>query len=125
MINTLGTFKLIIVFILNDCKTYFPIAESRKLIGSESLERKVKETFEQDGCKDRLSIACSKPCGAISITIAFSGICLQPSSNSTGLTKLFVKYSAEHHFAKTLSHLSSETEVLIHFVERSFGSLII
>lgn len=58
------------------------------------------------------------------MTIAFSGICLQPSSNNTGLTKLFVRYSAEQVFARGVSQLASGTEVLIHLKERCLGVLI-
>ena len=58
------------------------------------------------------------------MTTAFSGIYLQPSSNSTGQTRLFVKYSAEQVFASDVSHLSSGTEVLIHFEERGLGSVM-
>lgn len=54
--------------------------------------------------------------------MALSGICLQPSSNNTALSKLLVRYSAEEYFANGVSHSSSGTEVLIHLDDRSFGS---
>lgn len=56
------------------------------------------------------------------MTIALSGICLHPSSNKTGLSKLFVRYSAEHSLAIGLSQSSSGTEVLIQRDDRSLGS---
>lgn len=39
---------------------------------------------------DRLRIACKSPCGAISITIASSGICREASSNNTCPKRLLV-----------------------------------
>ncbi len=59
------------------------------------------------------------------MTIAFSGICLHASSNRTGLSRLFVRYSAEQVFARAVSHSASGTEELIHLEERSLGSTII
>ena len=56
--------------------------------------------------------------------MASSGMCLQPSSNSTALSKLLVRYSAEQYLANGVSQFSSGTEVLIHLDDRSFGSVI-
>lgn len=85
------------------------------------MDLPVKDIFVQVSGRDLFKIACKRPCGAISITIAFSGICLLPSSKSTGFNRLFVKYSAEQYLDNDLSHSHSGTEVLIHFEERFFG----
>lgn len=86
------------------------------------MDLNVKDTLVLESCNDLLSMACNKPCGAISITTAFSGMCLLPSSNKTELTKLLVRYSAEQVCAKGSFHWLSGIEVLIHFDDRSFGS---
>ena len=56
---------------------------------------------------------------------ALAGMCLQPSSKRTGLTKLLAKYSAEQYCASWLFHWFSGTEVLIHLAERCIGVLTI
>lgn len=85
------------------------------------MERRVSGILVHLESNDRFSIACNRPCGAISMIIAFSGMCLHPSSNKTELIKLFVKYSAEQYFAFGLSQSLSGTDVLIHFFDRSLG----
>lgn len=96
--------------------------ESRKFKFSFLVDRNVSEIFEQVSGSDLLRIACKRPCGAISIQTASLGICPQASSNNTGFSKLFVKYSAEHTLAIGKCHSDSGTEELIHLEERFFGS---
>lgn len=69
--------------------TYFPIALNRNLIESLVLLW-VRGIFVTVSGSDRLSIACKSPCGAISITIASSGICREASSNKTCPRRLLV-----------------------------------
>lgn len=90
-----------------------------------SLFLRVNDTLVHVSGNERLSIACNKPWGAISITSASGGICLQPSSKSTGLNKLLVKYSAEQYFDKGCCQFDSGIDVLIHLEERSVGICII
>lgn len=56
---------------------------------------------------ERFKIACSKPCGAISIRIAPLGILLQASSNNTELSKLLVWYSGDECLAKSVFQLDA------------------
>lgn len=71
---------------------------------------------------DRLRIACKSPCGAISITIASSGICREASSNNTCPRRLLVWYSGELVCANSLPHSDSGMELLNHFDDRGFDS---
>lgn len=69
-------------------------------------------------------MACSKPCGAISIIMESLGICLDPSSKRTELNRLLVWYSADENLAKSESHFDSSIEVLIHLELRGSGSVM-
>lgn len=66
---------------LNRYKTYFPIASNKNFTGS-ACPRLVNGMCKHS-LKDLFRIACKRPCGAISITIAFAGINFAVSSNST------------------------------------------
>ncbi len=101
--------------------SYLPIAESKYCRFAFVLLLLVKAIFVHVSGNDLFKIACSRPWGAISITIAFFGTCFIPSSNKTGLSKLLVKYSAEHCCANSVFHWASGTDVLIHFQLRFFG----
>lgn len=69
--------------------TYFPNALNKNLTES-FLFLFVKGIFVTFSDSDRLRIACKSPCGAISITIASSGICREASSNNTCPKRLLV-----------------------------------
>lgn len=101
--------------------TYFPNAFNKNLTESFVLLC-VKGIFVTLLGNDRLRIACKSPCGAISIAIASSGICLEASSNKTCPKRLLVWYSGELVCANSLSHSDSGMELLIHFDERGFDS---
>lgn len=105
--------------------THLPILDSKKFKLSFLSDLNVSDIFVHVSGSDLLRIACKSPCGATSMQIAFLGIYLQASSNNTGFSKLFVKYSAEHRSAMGKCHSDSGTEELTHLEERCFGSGII
>ncbi len=101
--------------------TYLPIDVSKNFAFSLFLERKVRDMLVQVSGRALFKILWRRPCGAISITNAFLGMCLQPSSNNTGLNKLLVRYWGEQNFANGLLQSFSAIDVLIHFEDRSLG----
>lgn len=101
--------------------TDLPILESKVFKLSALLDLRVRDILVHEFGRDLLRIACKSPWGAISITIAFLGMCLHASSNSTGFNKLFVKYSAEQVSASGVFQFSSGIEELIHLEDRFLG----
>jgi hypothetical protein len=81
--NSRGSIKNIYI-------TYFPKFVKKKS-GLQEWSLFIKLAIVQLESKDRFNTACRRPCGAISITIAFAGMCLIASWKSTGLTKLFTR----------------------------------
>ena len=101
--------------------TYLPRFDSINV--ALSLLRFIIPIIVHDGLSVRLRIACSKQCGAISMTTAFSGICFNASWKRTGLTKLLTWYSADESESRSVAHFFSSTELLIQRFERGRSSL--
>lgn len=67
--------------------TYFPILV-RKKVTLSSAPRFNKLKLVTSLPNERFKMACNKPVGAISMTIAFFGTCWMASWNKTGDSKL-------------------------------------
>lgn len=103
-------------------ESYFP-RPAKKTFTFSLLPRCVRLTCTESTML-LLRIACSKPCGAISIVKAFWGSKLTVSSNRTGLKRLFVWYSAEQTWFSGRSQRVFGTLELNHLADLCFGSMI-
>lgn len=102
--------------------SYFPRLAKKKFTLS-SFPLFISPTMQHFVLSDLLSIAWSRQCGAISMTIALSGTWCRASWNRTGLTRLFTWYSAEENLARSEDQLDSGIDVLIHRLLRGFLSI--
>lgn len=104
--------------------THFPIAANKNLDESPYIFF-VNDILVTVYGNASLRMDWKRPWGAISITIASLGMSLRRSSKNTQLNKLFVWYSGDEYLANSEFHFDSGKELLNHFNDLNFGSLII
>ena len=102
-----------------------PITHLPSAVRSSSVQFEwplwVRAMFVVPLLRDWWRMACSRPCGAISIVMALAGICCDASSKRTVLSRLLVWYSAEECVATGVFHALWDTEELTQRTDRGFG----